>query len=85
MKISRKTQGNLNFCRKTWKSEGECETFDIVAIIDIMYSTEFFSVNLLRENLEEALEISGKTQGKLREFSVLKMWSPVWGHSKSCV
>ena len=28
-----------------------------------MYSSEFFSVRLLREKFENALEISGKTQG----------------------
>ena len=34
-----------------------------------MYSSELFSPELLREKSENDLEISGKTQGKLRENS----------------
>ena len=37
-----------------------------------MYSSEFFSLELLREKFENALNISGKAQG----FSFSKMWPP---------
>ena len=37
-----------------------------------MYSIEFFSLELLREKFGNTLEISGK----LREFSLTKMWPP---------
>ena len=30
-RISGKTQGNLNYCRKTWKTHGKCEICDIIA------------------------------------------------------
>ena len=34
-----------------------------------MYSRELFSLVFLREKFENTLEVSGKTQGKLRENS----------------
>ena len=42
-----------------------------------MYSVESVSLELLRERFEIALEITGKSQGKLREFNFQKCGHPV--------
>ena len=55
---SGKTQGNLNFCRKTWKTQGKCGI-----IADENVFQRIISSEILREKFENDLEISGKTQG----------------------
>ena len=61
VKISVKTQGNLNFKRKNLESSGKCRICGRIG--DKMYSSELFFPELLKENFENDLEISGNTQG----------------------
>ena len=68
----RENSAKFEFLQKNLENLGKCETFDIIAIIDIMYSIESFSVKLLKENSKKPW----KSQGKLREFNVFKLWSP---------
>ena len=63
VKISGKTQGNSNFGRKTLKTR--VNVYYVAKSRIKIYSREFFSLALLREKFENALEISGKTQGNL--------------------
>ena len=53
----------MNFCRKNLENAGKMKLCDMVA--NKMHSIEVSSLELLRENFKNALEISGKTQGIL--------------------
>ena len=60
-KISGKTQGNLNFCRKNLENSGKMKLCDMVANKNAFHRS--FSLEMLREKFKNALEISRKTQG----------------------
>ena len=70
VRISGKTRENFNFWRKPWKTQGKCKGIcGIIANKNV--SEQIFSLELLREKIENTLENS------LREFSLSKMW-PLW-------
>ena len=52
-----KTQGNWNFCRKTWKTQGNVKYLTLSLMK--MHSIEFFSVKFLRDNFGNVRENSG--------------------------
>ena len=59
-----KTQGNLNFCRKT---QGKCKMFGII-------TNEKYPNFSLSYCSGKKLKMPWKSQGKLREFSFSKTW-----------
>ena len=78
VKISGKTQGNLNFCRKNLENSGKMKNMwhdrqqkypHRIFLSWVAQGKSLKYPGKLREN-------SGKTQGKLRESSCSKMWSP---------
>ena len=83
-----KTQGIWKIVNISGKTQGKWKICDMIANKNAL--SEFFSFELPSlscesfsfELLREKLEISWKTQGKLREFSFSKMWSP-WYNSMS--
>ena len=63
-----KSQGNLNFYRKNWKTQGKCKIFGIIVDETVFHRIQNYS--------GKHLKMTWKSQGKLREFSYSKMWPP---------
>ena len=71
VKISRKTHGNLNFCRKNLENSRKIKLCDMIANKNAFHRSFLSWVARGKK-----FKMPWKSQGKLREFCFSKMWPP---------